>query len=105
TRCCLRMWPISAYEMPLYTSHPLCAIYILVAHPLRSSIVVLCSIYFQEESMTLDRDTVLRLYETMAMIRAFETRVRDEFARGRIPGFVHLYVGEEAVATGVCAHL
>lgn len=55
--------------------------------------------------MKLDRDTVLRLYETMATIRAFETRVRDEFARGRIPGFVHLYAGEEAVATGVCAHL
>jgi acetoin:2,6-dichlorophenolindophenol oxidoreductase subunit alpha len=55
--------------------------------------------------MTLDHDTVLHLYETMAMIRAFETRVRDEFARGRIPGFVHLYAGEEAVATGICAHL
>ncbi len=55
--------------------------------------------------MTLDHDTVLHLYETMAMIRAFETRVRDEFARGRIPGFVHLYAGEEAVATGVCTHL
>ena len=55
--------------------------------------------------MKLDRDTVLHLYETMATIRAFETRVRDEFARGRIPGFVHLYAGEEAVATGVCAHL
>ncbi len=55
--------------------------------------------------MTLNHDTVLHLYETMAMIRAFETRVRDEFARGRIPGFVHLYAGEEAVATGVCTHL
>lgn len=55
--------------------------------------------------MTLDHDTVLHLYETMAMIRAFETRVRDEFARGRIPGFVHLYAGEEAVATGVCTNL
>src|SRR5438105_5184262 len=68
-------------------------------------IVASHSIYFQEESMTLDRDTVLRLYETMAMIRAFETRVRDEFARGRSPGFVHLYAGEEAIATGVCMHL
>ncbi len=55
--------------------------------------------------MTLNHDTVLHLYETMAMIRAFETRVKDEFARGRIPGFVHLYAGEEAVATGVCTHL
>ncbi len=55
--------------------------------------------------MNIDRDTVLHLYETMATIRAFETRVKEEFARGRIPGFVHLYAGEEAVATGVCASL
>jgi pyruvate dehydrogenase E1 component alpha subunit len=55
--------------------------------------------------MNIDRDTVLKLYETMVTIRDFETRVKDEFARGRIPGFVHLYAGEEAVATGVCASL
>ena len=55
--------------------------------------------------MNIDRDTVLHLYETMVTIRDFETRVKDEFARGRIPGFVHLYAGEEAVATGVCASL
>lgn len=55
--------------------------------------------------MQLDRDTLLRLYETMVTIRAFETRVKEEFAKGRIPGFVHLYAGEEAVATGVIANL
>nr|HET6903390.1 thiamine pyrophosphate-dependent dehydrogenase E1 component subunit alpha [Ktedonobacteraceae bacterium] len=55
--------------------------------------------------MQLDKSTLLRLYETMMTIRVFETRVKEEFAKGRIPGFVHLYAGEEAVATGIMAHL
>src|SRR5438270_6188838 len=41
----------------------------------------------------------------MATIRRFEERVQDEFAKGGIPGFVHLYAGEEAAAVGVCSHL
>jgi acetoin:2,6-dichlorophenolindophenol oxidoreductase subunit alpha len=44
-------------------------------------------------------------YRTMRTIRAFEERVHEEFATGDIPGFVHLYAGEEASAVGVCAHL
>src|SRR4029453_9514780 len=41
----------------------------------------------------------------MRTIREFEDRVHDEFATGEIPGFVHLYAGEEASAAGVCVHL
>ena len=41
----------------------------------------------------------------MKTIREFEERIHVEFETGDIPGFVHLYAGEEAVATGVCAHL
>jgi acetoin:2,6-dichlorophenolindophenol oxidoreductase subunit alpha len=41
----------------------------------------------------------------MRTIREFEERLHQEFATGDIPGFVHLYAGEEAVAAGVCAHL
>ena len=41
----------------------------------------------------------------MRTIREFEERVHEEFATGAIPGFVHLYAGEEASATGVCSHL
>ena len=41
----------------------------------------------------------------MRTIREFEERLHVEFATGEIPGFVHLYAGEEAVAAGVCAHL
>jgi len=46
-----------------------------------------------------------RLYETMVLIRRVEERLRDDSAAGKLPGAVHLYIGEEAVAAGVCAHL
>ena len=41
----------------------------------------------------------------MQEIRQFEDRVHTLFTKGILPGFVHLYAGEEAVAVGVCAHL
>ncbi|TAM68520.1 MAG: thiamine pyrophosphate-dependent dehydrogenase E1 component subunit alpha [Microbacteriaceae bacterium] len=44
-------------------------------------------------------------YRTMLTIRQFEETVRKEFAHGNIPGFVHLYAGEEAIAVGACADL
>jgi acetoin:2,6-dichlorophenolindophenol oxidoreductase subunit alpha len=53
----------------------------------------------------LDRDALLGAYRMMRTIRAFEERIHDEFATGEIPGFVHLYAGEEASAAGVCMHL
>src|SRR5207248_9846251 len=53
----------------------------------------------------LDRTLLLRLYEQMETIRQFEERAGKEFAAGKVPGFVHLDAGEEAVAVGVCAHL
>jgi pyruvate dehydrogenase E1 component alpha subunit len=55
--------------------------------------------------MQLNRDELLRAYRDMCTIRQFEERVHAEFASGDIPGFVHLYAGEEASAVGVCAHL
>jgi TPP-dependent pyruvate/acetoin dehydrogenase alpha subunit len=45
------------------------------------------------------------LYVTMALIRAFETRVAELYRDGEIPGFVHTSLGQEAVATGVAAAL
>jgi pyruvate dehydrogenase E1 component alpha subunit len=41
----------------------------------------------------------------MVVIRRVEERLRDDSAAGKLPGAVHLYIGEEAVAAGVCAHL
>ena len=52
-----------------------------------------------------DPDLQLRLYRSMRSIRSFEEKVAELFYGGRLPGFVHLYVGQEAVATGVCANL
>jgi pyruvate dehydrogenase E1 component alpha subunit len=50
-------------------------------------------------------EQLLAAYRSMRTIRAFEERVHEEFSTGEIPGFVHLYAGEEASATGVCQHL
>lgn len=47
----------------------------------------------------------VELLRTMIRIRAFEERVRDLFAAGRLPGFVHLSIGQEAVAAGACGAL
>jgi pyruvate dehydrogenase E1 component alpha subunit len=53
----------------------------------------------------LSKDGLLDAYRTMCMIREFEERLHTEFATGEIPGFVHLYAGEEAIAAGFMAHL
>jgi pyruvate dehydrogenase E1 component alpha subunit len=53
----------------------------------------------------LTKDKLLWIYERMRLIREFENRAADLFAQGKVPGFVHLYAGEEAIAIGVCAHL
>jgi acetoin:2,6-dichlorophenolindophenol oxidoreductase subunit alpha len=55
--------------------------------------------------MDTSKDKLLAMYERMRLIRAFEERLHVDFAGGKIPGFVHLYAGEEAVAVGVCAEL
>jgi acetoin:2,6-dichlorophenolindophenol oxidoreductase subunit alpha len=55
--------------------------------------------------MQHSRQFLLESYRSMATIRRFEDRVHDEFANGKIPGFVHLYAGEEASAVGVCSQL
>jgi len=47
----------------------------------------------------------IALLRTMIRIRAFEERVRDLFAAGRLPGFVHLSIGQEGVAAGACGAL
>ncbi len=55
--------------------------------------------------MQLSREELIRAYRSMATIRRFEERVQEEFSKGGIPGFVHLYAGEEASAVGMCMHL
>jgi len=55
--------------------------------------------------MPIEKEKLIDMYRTMVRIRTFEERVSKEFAAGNIPGFVHVYVGEEATATGACANL
>ena len=55
--------------------------------------------------MSIPKETLLNAYRTMKTIREFEERVNAEIMNGQIPGFTHLYTGQEANAVGVCAHL
>lgn len=55
--------------------------------------------------MKYDSQFLSRLYRRMAGIRLFEEKANEIFLAGELPGFLHLYIGEEAIATGVCANL
>ena len=52
-----------------------------------------------------NNETYLRMYRRMLSIRLFEERVNDLYTRALMPGLAHLYIGEEAVAVGVCQAL
>lgn len=56
-------------------------------------------------NMVLERDELLKMLKTMMTIREFEERCVFLSSKGKLPGFLHLYIGEEAVATGVCSNL
>ena len=59
----------------------------------------------QTVATTQDVTLELKLYQRMLELREFELKVQELYRDGKLPGFVHLYIGEEAVAAGVCAHL
>lgn len=52
-----------------------------------------------------DRERWLSMYEQMLKIRIFEEHVNELYTSAKMPGLAHLYVGEEAVAVGVCSAL
>ena len=52
-----------------------------------------------------DADLLCRMYRTMRLIRAFEEKIDALRTSGQLQGSAHLYVGQEAVAAGVCARL
>lgn len=52
-----------------------------------------------------DKKELLKLYETMLLIRASELATQKNYRKGEVPGFIHLYIGEEAIAAGICTHL
>ena len=55
--------------------------------------------------MKVSKDLVVSLYRSMVRIRLFELKVREVYRSGVMPGFIHLYISEEAVAAGICANL
>ena len=59
----------------------------------------------RDNALPLSKDQLLRAYRMMKTIREFEERVHLEFATGDLPGFVHLYAGEEAAGAGIMMHL
>jgi acetoin:2,6-dichlorophenolindophenol oxidoreductase subunit alpha len=54
---------------------------------------------------TVDVEAQLQLLEPMLKIRAFETAANQLYLSAKMPGLTHLYIGEEAVAVGVCSAL
>src|SRR6185437_7250463 len=64
-------------------------------------------VLYQKESARGDfsLETMPELYRQMLLIRQFELCVQDNYRKGEIPGFIHLCIGQEAVAVGVCAGL
>ena len=58
-----------------------------------------------DQLWTFSEEQLQDFYRVMFTIRRFEEKVNELFLGGEIPGFVHLYIGEEAIATGVMANL
>jgi acetoin:2,6-dichlorophenolindophenol oxidoreductase subunit alpha len=58
-----------------------------------------------EPALQIGKDKLLRLYRQMVAIRLFEERVNDLYTRALMPGLAHLYIGEEAIAVGICEAL
>jgi acetoin:2,6-dichlorophenolindophenol oxidoreductase subunit alpha len=58
-----------------------------------------------ETRLPVDKQLALEMAERMLRIRAFETQANQLYLSAKMPGLTHLYVGEEAVAVGVCSAL
>ncbi|BAL80299.1 thiamine pyrophosphate-dependent dehydrogenase E1 component subunit alpha [Caldisericum exile] len=55
--------------------------------------------------MELSKELLLKFYKDMVRIRNFELKAEELFLQGKLPGFIHLYIGEEAIAVGAMANL
>jgi TPP-dependent pyruvate/acetoin dehydrogenase alpha subunit len=58
-----------------------------------------------KSQLKIGAEQALRMYRQMVMIRLFEEQVNELYTRALMPGLAHLYIGEEAVAVGVCEAL
>jgi len=57
------------------------------------------------KSYNLSKEKLLKIYQDLLKIRYFENKIVDLYSKGLMPGLAHLYIGEEAIAVGVCANL
>ncbi|TDG13317.1 thiamine pyrophosphate-dependent dehydrogenase E1 component subunit alpha [Seongchinamella unica] len=55
--------------------------------------------------MIYSTEMLYQAYRSMKLIREFEERMREEYQRGKLPGFIHMYRNQEAIAVGACMHL
>ena len=55
--------------------------------------------------MSIAKEKLREMYQKMVRIRYFEEKAMQLYQAGEIPGFLHSYLGEEAVAAGVCSAL
>jgi len=58
-----------------------------------------------EDASGVGPEERIELLRTMRRIREFESVIQAHYADGEVPGFLHLYIGEEAIAAGVCGAL
>ncbi len=56
-------------------------------------------------NLGIDQREALSLHSMMVLITVFESRIVELFKAGKLPGFVHTYLGQEAIAAGVCSQL
>ena len=59
----------------------------------------------QVDYLSLDVEQCLHMYEKMLKIRLFDEQVNELYKTAKMPGLAHLYIGEEAIAVGVCEAL
>src|SRR6187455_3799955 len=59
----------------------------------------------EKKGQSIARDTLKDFLRDMLLIRRFEEKVEERFRAGELPGFLHVAIGQEAVAVGVCAAL
>ncbi len=58
-----------------------------------------------DKNTPIPHDVLLAAYRRMKTIRVFEDRLHEDYKTGSVPGFAHLYAGQEATAVGICSHL
>ena len=53
----------------------------------------------------LENSELYKAYRDMKLIREFEERIRAEYQQGKLPGFIHMYRAQEAIAVAMCMNL